>query len=87
MKTETTIKTNIDDLKVLYFEFEGEDIVGEPMRVPGDMTEEELAKKLNCSKELIGIICFLVDNIRELLQYDLKDIWERIDRLEEKIDC
>ena len=51
------------------------------------MTEEELAKKLNCSKELIGIICFLVDNIRELLQYDLKDIWERIDRLEEKIDC
>ena len=82
MKTETTIKSNIDDLSLHYYE-EEEDI---DLSIPFKIPEPEAAKKLECSETLIDTLCALVTSIRELLGSDLKDIWERLDKLERRIE-
>ena len=78
MKTEKVIKSQTEDLHLNCMNKD------EVLTIPEDMDDQEAAKRFKCSPVLVDTLLMLVSDIRELIGSDLKDIWQRLDRLEEK---
>ena len=77
MKTEKIITTETEGLSLWYWNKETED--SEKIT---QANMDEYAKKFKCSPELVDTLLNLVGNIVEMFKQDLKDIWERLDRIE-----
>ena len=80
MKTKTRVAADIDSLEFGYWDPETEDFI--PVDVTNVDQLKQAAAALECSERLIDTIGTLTASISELISSDLKDIWERLDRIE-----
>lgn len=79
METKEVIETNVKKLKLTYFD-EGDDDIYE-LEEYKDLGDFCKGDKLKTFFEAFNLTLeLLIENIQE----DLKDIWERLDRLENK---
>ena len=82
MKTITKIETKIADCEWLLPTDDTEDTdFAEPNSLPRERLEE-LCKRFQVSQEFIIEINEALTSIRDATNRDLKDIWERLDRIE-----
>lgn len=74
MKTINKIEANVDELELMVME-------GEQIEIVDELEEGEATKLLKCSPETMDTLLMLVADIKQLIGDDLKDIWERLDKL------
>jgi len=81
MQTNVTktveVKVESDSINLEYF-----DDKTELLNTIESGQEEKYAELLKCSPKLIETLLILVEDIRDNLGMDLRDIWERLDRIE-----
>ncbi len=72
-----SIETNLEKIGLHYFDDKLEDVFAIES---GD--EEKYAQLLKCSPKLVETLLILVEEIRDKLGADLRDIWDRLDKIE-----
>jgi len=83
MKTETKVIADIDSLKFGYWNPEDEDFM--PVDVTDARALKQAAEALGCSERLLDAIGTLANAISESISGDLKDIWKRLDEIEQRL--
>lgn len=87
MKTKQIIETNVDEMPTDYF---GTDFSDTWELANTEANIIKMAKKYSVSSGLIDDIAeafrFLAEELKSSLAKDLKDIWERLDEIERKVN-
>ena len=71
------VETNLEKIGLDYFDDKLENIF---TIESGD--EEKYAELLKCSPKLVETLLILVEEIKDKLGTDLRDIWDRLDKIE-----
>ena len=71
------VETNLEKISLDYFDDKLEDIF-----TIGSGDEEKYAELFKCSPKLVETLLILVEEIKDKLGADLRDIWDRLDRIE-----
>ena len=82
MKNKVKIEAYIDDVIYGWWDPDGEEFV----EIETDEDIPELTNRADAMELLVHSVLFLCNEIKSHMKNDLCDIWERIDRLEEKIN-
>ena len=75
MKTKKIIEAEIDSLDLHVME-------DDQLVAQKEVSEQEMSRLMKCSEETVDSLSMLISDIKEDIGRDLKDIWERLDRIE-----
>ncbi|MCK4825151.1 hypothetical protein KA005_55900 [bacterium] len=75
METKKIIEAEIDSLDLHVME-------DDQFVTQKEVNSKEMSRLMKCSEETVDSLLMLISDIKEAMGRDLKDIWERLDRIE-----